>query len=465
MLPLDKKYRQELEALAKEIQESQELATYLETEEEEDFQVLKDLFEPRIGLLYEKVAAENPLQLEALEKELLRPEFEGLYLPKILGHTVLRGEINEDYKYVRPQEHFKEVLMAICNSANFDILKKRIGQTIQMGFALSSDIWVTNLIAPIENKKIRQYLRGQKLERYRSREARQDGYQRYRRQFRNSNYMTADFPAAVAELKVLWSSLRNFLVYRIQHRFDNSSLVPHLKAFVENTEFQPHPEWVEITGLYTCFFDLKDKDKAHLVEHLNAVRKNSGEFQERWFKFLLHWHNSPELDMDPAADLRASNRFDKALKDDISQYYLLLDQVHSLGYSEQKAHEALRKAYEKHQGLSLFNECLRRTIFGYIRRFMENLEPAAYQDFFEIVKVFTIYSDIFRNERFNKDVKDVFMTYVRKLLATFTDKRGKDYQDIKRFVSGTFPELGFLKEKEVVELFKTRRRRKKTEAV
>ncbi|RMF28566.1 MAG: hypothetical protein D6765_05850 [Bacteroidetes bacterium] len=388
-----------------------------------------------------------------------------MYLPKILGYSVLRGEINEDYKYVRPQEHFKEVLMAICNSANFDILKKRIGQTIQMGFALSSDIWVTNLIAPIENKKIRQYLRGQKLERYRTVEARKDGYHRYQRQFRNSNFMTADFPTTVAELKVLWSSLRNFLVHRIRHGYDNASLVPHLKAFVENADFQGHPEWVEITGLYTCFFDLNDKDGAHLAEHLNAVRKQSDDFEERWFRFLLHWHNSPELDMDPAADLRASSRFDKSVKDDISSYYTLLDELHSVGYAEQKAQDALRKAYEKHQGLSLFNECLRRTIFGYIRRFVENLEPAAYHDFFEIVKVFTIYSDIFRNERFNKDVKDVFMGYVRQLLATFTDKRGKDYQDIKRFVSGTFPELGLLKEKEVVELFKTRRRRKKTEAV
>ena len=49
-----------------------------------------------------------------------------------------------------------------------------------------------------------------------------------------------------------------------------------------------------------------------------------------------------------------------------------------------------------------------------------------------------------------------------KLLKKYTDKRGKDYQDIKKFVSTAFQDFGFLKEKEVVEMFKTRRKRKKT---
>ena len=55
------------------------------------------------------------------------------------------------------------------------------------------------------------------------------------------------------------------------------------------------------------------------------------------------------------------------------------------------------------------------------------------------------------------------MAYIKKLLKRFTDKRGKDYQDVKKFVSTTFIDFGFLKEKEVVELFKTRRKRKKVE--
>jgi hypothetical protein len=70
---------------------------------------------------------------------------------------------------------------------------------------------------------------------------------------------------------------------------------------------------------------------------------------------------------------------------------------------------------------------------------------------------------IFANERFNQDLENLSMNYIDKLLKRFADKRGKDYQDIKKFVSSVFLDLGFLKEKEVVELFKTRRKKAKEE--
>ncbi|MFT4568731.1 MAG: hypothetical protein ACI9FN_003700, partial [Saprospiraceae bacterium] len=40
-----------------------------------------------------------------------------------------------------------------------------------------------------------------------------------------------------------------------------------------------------------------------------------------------------------------------------------------------------------------------------------------------------------------------------------TQKRSKDYQDIKKFVSAVFQDLGFLNEKQVKELFKTKRKK------
>ena len=66
---------------------------------------------------------------------------------------------------------------------------------------------------------------------------------------------------------------------------------------------------------------------------------------------------------------------------------------------------------------------------------------------------------IFVNQQFNQDLKELSLQYMRLLLAYYTDKRGKDYQDIKRFVSSAFQDFGFLKEKEVVEIFKTRRKK------
>ena len=67
------------------------------------------------------------------------------------------------------------------------------------------------------------------------------------------------------------------------------------------------------------------------------------------------------------------------------------------------------------------------------------------------------------SQQFNQDLKELSMAYVRKLLKVYIDKRGKDYQDIKKFVSSTFLDFGFLTDKEIVNLFKTRRKRKKKE--
>jgi hypothetical protein len=38
-------------------------------------------------------------------------------------------------------------------------------------------------------------------------------------------------------------------------------------------------------------------------------------------------------------------------------------------------------------------------------------------------------------------------------MDVYTDKRGRDYQDIKKFVTSTFLDLGFKNEKELKELF------------
>ena len=67
---------------------------------------------------------------------------------------------------------------------------------------------------------------------------------------------------------------------------------------------------------------------------------------------------------------------------------------------------------------------------------------------------------IFDNQQFNQNLKDLCMGYVKKCLKVFTDKRGKSYQDIKRFVQVNFIDLDFLKQKQIVELFKTTRKRK-----
>lgn len=460
MYELDQKYIDQLELIAQDIQDAEELRQYLEEEEEEYYNQLKDLYEPRLAEVYQQAADRDPLQLVALELVLLDPAFEGLFLPRILGYSVLRGEINEHYKYTRPQEHFKQILLTICESSNFDLLKKRIGQSIQIGFALSSDIWITNLIAGISNKKVAGYLQSQKLERYLDENERKVGYLRYARQFQNENYLSAEFPTDKTSLQLNASQLKRFLIFRIRSKADNSNLVNYIDDLVANEEFYGMREHLEIMLLYAFFFEHDEASEAILREVINEVRRSQPQVNAWIMEFVRHLHQHDELDLAPANDRRFSALLDKAIADDTALYFQLMDVLHSKGYNHIEAQDAVKVFYLQHEGLSVANECVRHAIFRYFRTFIENLEPEAYPDFFEISKLFQVYMDIFSNQQFNLDLEGLSLAYVKQLLHHFTDKRGKDYQDIKRFVSSTLMEYRFITEKEVVEMFKTKRKKK-----
>lgn len=461
MFELDQQYLQQLEEIATEIQGSEELAKYLDTEEDEDYLLLKDLYEPRIALVHNEVARKQPLQLIPLELVLLDPVFEGLYLPKVLGFSVLRGEVNKNYKYIRPQDHFKEVLLAICQSANFDILKKRIGQSIQIGFSLSSDIWVTNLIAEVVNKKVRYYLQSQKLEKYRVPEERKRGYLRYKYQFKQEVFMTANFPTTISELNIFASSLQIFLKHRIKLKEDNVSLEKPMKAFIENEDFHGKLDHMKISALYAYFFQLNDDAKVELADFINDQRENGPDFSEKFFDFIQELHHDAEVDLTPEAEQQFSELLDDDIKDELGKYYALVDQVHDKGYLNAEVHEAIKAFYSQNKGVSVVNHCLRQTIYHYFARFIKNLGTDAYADYFDITKYFPIYMKIFANQQFNQNLKELSMAYIKKLLKVYTDKRGKDYQDIKKFVRTNFVDFGFLKDKQVVDLFKTKRKKKK----
>ena len=133
MKPLSPDYKEQIEEIKQSIQESELLSTYLESEEETDYKELVDFFEPEIQELYNQVANNDPLQLLSLENEILDDKLEGLFLPRILGYSVLRGALDDDFKYIRPQTAFREILTYICESVYFDFVKTRIGQTVQIG--------------------------------------------------------------------------------------------------------------------------------------------------------------------------------------------------------------------------------------------------------------------------------------------------------------------------------------------
>ena len=459
MLDLSEKYLTKLQPIAEDIQNSDLLAQYMETEEEAEYKALCDAYESKIAKIHTEVAANNPLELISLERILLNPYFEGLYLPKILGYSILRGQLNNQYKYTRPQDHFKEILNAILESSNFEYIKKRIGQTVQVGFALSSDIWITDLINSIANKRLRYYLQSNKLDKFREIKERQVAYQRYANQFSKENFLTTDFPATFAELKVEYPELQTFLMYRVGKGLDNSSLNQYIVDSVKNEAFFNTNEHIQLMCFAMNFFDLPEADTQEVAKIFNRLRVEIPEFTEKYLSYIIEMHKE-HFELDGKAELKASTMVDKSINDEITDFYTISDIVHTKGYMTKEVMDAVKAFYDNHEGLSTINECIRRMIFGYLYRFITNLKEKEYTEYFNISKTFMAYMNIFGNEQFSQNIRDISMAYMKKCLVKFTDKRARDYQDVKKFIAGTFVDLHFIKEKEVVEMFKTRRKRK-----
>ena len=458
MKKLQQHYIDRLEEIKAAIQASEELTAYLDEEEESDYQKLQEKYEKYINELYEHVAAKDPLELFDLDEHLIDPGFEGLFFPRLLGYAVLRGDLNERYKYVRPQEHFKKILMAMVESPYFDLIKQRVGQAIQIGFALSSDIWITNLLEEIENKHVKQFLSAQKIDLYRADNNRRAGYLRFRRQFQTTNFQSTDFPQTLGEMTSGFGLLRKFLEFRIKTNSDHSSYHEEMLTLLENKALKGK-RFNHVLTLVINFIPLEGKNRDRLSKVLNDCRKSDETFNEHYFELLDDLVRS---DLPYAAECDASvfSLLDHSLKDDMETYYSALNVVSQKGFVHEDAMEAVRNLYGIYDGLSTINNCLRHSILNQLLHVLRNLSEVEYLDYFELNKTFVSYMDIFDFQQFNQSLKEESITYVKKLLKKFTDKRGRDYQDIKKFVITTFQDLGFMKEKEVLEMFKTRRKKK-----
>lgn len=459
METLSKNYLKELQSIKEELLNSEAISTYLDTEEEADYKELQNIFEPKLNELHSKVADKHPLQLIAIEKEMLDDELEGLFLPRILGYSVLRGELNDYYKYKYSQKHFNDILVTIANSPNFDYLQLRIGQTIQIGFALSTDIWVTDLLNKIDNKSVKKYLQKQRIHRYFDPKEREIAYNRYYRQFEGFNYKTSIFPKNVVELKRYGNVLKEFLLYRAASDFDNSTLVPQINDFLNKEEFTFEPEFIKIALVLGMYFDLKETNFNKLTQVFNKLRKEKEDFNTEFFEYYLQFvDDRANFKIDAVGNL--SEFIDKSIDDELSSFFKLMDIVYKNGYVAVETIDAIRKYYNNHEWLSNNNRCLRHSLLNRFSKFFNNLSEKDYHEFFEMFKTFSIYMEIFSNEKFNQNIKKISMQYVKRLVKAYPDKRGRDYQDVKKFVMSTFVDLKLYKQKELVEFFKTKRKKK-----
>ena len=456
-----------LEAIAQAVQAHEALEAYIEDGEDEQYQLIKDTFEPQIDQWFAHVSEYFPLQIEAFEKGLLDERFEGLYLARILGYATLRGEINDYCKYARQQDHLREVLLFIAANSNFDQLQQRIGQGLQVAFALGSDIWVTSLIEEIGNKRVRQYFQSQRKDENRTVEGRKRSLLRYARQFRDKNYQSAYFPTNAEELSVYSRSLQGFLRYRASKDYSNASLIAPLDAMVQDESFSGQAEISEIMALYGAYFDLEAPQLENLQAGFSRERNADSEFcGDRVLALLLDLKADHKIEFGPEEEQRLSKAIDKDIDDKLGSYFKLMDQVHSEGYVQASAQEAIQVAYDQYPGLSDFSENARQTIYGYFSRFALNLEPSDYNEWFELSgKQYPVFLQLFSNEAFNQQLKDLYFKYARKLIKAFPDKRGKDYREIKKAVSAASLAWSFKTEKQLKEFFKTPRKKKPTPTV
>jgi len=459
MQDLDKRYSTVLDNIKTSIQLSEELKTYLDTEEDEDYKSLVLAHEGSIHELYGQVAEENPLQLLAFENYLLNDQFEGLYLPKVLGYAVLRGRVNEQVKYIRPQSHFSDVLNFILGSSNFDQIKQRVGQSIQIGFALSSDIWITNILASINNKRAQSFLESQRTIKYRDPKIRNTGLVKYRKQFQSLNFLTAQFPNDKTELISESGALEDFLIKRSLDNHNNESLKPELTKFLENAELLDSDDYYKLCLIIGLHFDLDEKGTAALKAAIHKIRTDHDPNSTKFFKHLNN-HSASIKGITLDAEKRLSALMDTSIDDKVSQYFKMIDVVNTKGYIHEEAANAVREYYYQNEGLSEENESVRKSIYAKFYHFLNNLSVEDYPEYFEINKTFSLYMEIFGNQKFNQNLKDLSLKYVKSCLKNYKDKRSKEYQDIKKFVKTTFVDYGFMTEKQVTELFKTKRKPK-----
>lgn len=453
-------YLQRIEDIKAAIQESEELSTYLESEEADDYVALKEVFEPDVAELYREVAHNAPLQILSLEKALLDEGLEGMFLPKILGYAILRPLLTDEYQYIRPQDHLKEVLLAIASNGAFSELQRRIGQALSLALSLSTNIWVSSLINEVKNKTPRVFFYQNHDTSIRTPKQRMMLYNRYKRQFLNDNYNSAVFPTTASEMATDASALENFLRYRFGNtEFNNETLVAPLIDLFNNEDLKSSTSYQKFTTLIGLFVDFPDSEENALRKYFRSTEGDVA-FEETYFEYLHELHQDLSIALTPENDKRMMMRVGTSGEGALSKYYVVANTIHTKGIDNLETQDAIRVFISGFEGLSPATGCVRWIILRYFHTLMSNLGVGEYSQFFEITKLFNVYFGIFINESFVQEVRQYCMKYLKKLMKRYTDKRGRDYQDIKKFVQANFVELGFMTQKESVNYFKTKRVRK-----
>ena len=294
---------------------------------------------------------------------------------------------------------------------------------------------------------------------YRDLPSRRFGYQKYKKQFDELNFHTAEFPENAGDLPVFYPELKNFLVQRILLGKTIDNIDPYVGKLASEASMWGHWEFVYLIGLVSNYFTFGSATTTEINNAINSARAKNSNFTSTYFEFLKELLLS-DIPVDSDCNDRISNRLDKSIKDDFTKYYSLMDILHVNGWIHEDSVVAVRDFYDQHEGLSTINECVRLTIYKFFSKIVRNLELADYGTVIELFKVMTAYINTFNNQHFNQSTKKRTLWFVKKFNKQYTDKRSKEYQEVKKFIASTFTELGLMVPKEVTEFFKTKRKKK-----
>ena len=462
--PLDDKYKKLLDKIALAIEKSPEWVQLLEHEDEETYKELRKKFEPYLAKVHHAVAVEAPLQLFELEDLMLDDRFAGLFLPRILAYTILRGSINDNYKFVRPVDRFEKVLRAIVQSPNFEFIVPRIGQTIELGFALSSNVWVNNFIESITQPRIQKSLQQYIRLKYKELRARKSLYHRYKRQFKNYIYETTPFPENAREFALLYQDIIRFLKARQSRGLNHTSYILELNAIVQSPAYHELDEYIPVLYTLVNYITYDDSFEKNLADVFNALRKKRKDLSSKYFE--EHLKNLQEgIDDLKKLDERVYKLLDKNIKDDLLAFYEVMHFIHTEGYLKEATIEAINTFYQSYPILSDINESLRMAVFNLFRQYVDRLNEEDYIEFFEFHTRFRQYIDIFQKETFRNSIKKLCYDYLRRTLLYYrrledVNKSKEAMKELKRLVKQWYSDqgFGFFKDKEINALFSTKRK-------
>jgi len=236
---------------------------------------------------------------------------------------------------------------------------------------------------------------------------------------------------------------------------------------VTRPEFASHQEILKPLAIYGAYFTPTEEGKPEVIATLNRERKADPEGTADFILgFILSLKNDKATPFGPEQEKQLGNIVDRSIEDDLSAYFNLTDKIHADGFASPDVQEAISEEQPKHSGLSNFNENVRQSIYGYFAKLAGGLgtQEADYLEWFEMSgKLIPAYIKVFGNESFNQQLRGLARKYTKELLKVYTNKRGKDYRDIKKTTMTTWMDYGFMTEKQLKEFFKTPRKKKVAE--